>query len=155
MTRSSSSPLNVPNANPSLLGVSQQAHHPLGHSPLARSPASFSSLASESDSSDSEIDSGMSHIPAGTSSAPMSAGPTLITASPRKIKPERPTLVIPTHGDRPEGSKCYLHLVKERLMGMYLSVYVHRDCRDLIGGLDKDFVTTGLAGGRLGNKGGM
>ena len=85
----------------------------------------------------------------------MSVSPSLVTGSPRKRKPDRPALIIPTEGDRPEGTKCYLHLVKERLMGMYLSIYVHRDCRDLIGGMDKDFVTTGLAGGRLGNKGGM
>jgi hypothetical protein len=54
-----------------------------------------------------------------------------------------------------EGSKCYVHLTKQRLMGMYLSVYVHKDVRHLVSGIDKDFVTAGLAGGRLGNKGGM
>jgi hypothetical protein len=69
----------------------------------------------------------------------------------------RPEIIIPT--DEPpktmEGSKCYTHLTKQRLMGMYLSVYVHKDCRHLVEGVDKDFVTAGLAGGRLGNKGGM
>ena len=51
-------------------------------------------------------------------------------------------------------------------MGMYLSVYVYKGCEHLIqgetshryvlmAGVDKDFVTAGLAGGRVGNKGGM
>jgi hypothetical protein len=53
------------------------------------------------------------------------------------------------------GTKCYLHLAKERLMGMYLSVYVYKGCEKLVQGVDKDFVTAGLAGGRLGNKGGI
>lgn len=69
------------------------------------------------------------------------------------------------------GSGSYSHVVKERLMGMYLSVYVYRGCEHLVQGkashehlqdmrltrtgIDKDIVTAGLAGGRLGNKGGM
>jgi hypothetical protein len=69
----------------------------------------------------------------------------------------RPRIIIPS--DEPprtmEGSKCYIHLTKQRLMGMYLSIYVHKDCRHLVSGVDKDFVTAGLAGGRLGNKGGV
>jgi hypothetical protein len=41
------------------------------------------------------------------------------------------------------------------LMGMYISVYVYKGCEHLVQGVDKDFVTAGLAGGRLGNKGAM
>jgi hypothetical protein len=63
---------------------------------------------------------------------------------------------------------------KERMMGIYLAVYVHRDAKPLIRGeyfisawlrdatpyhlispgIDKDSVTAGLIGGRVGNKGG-
>ncbi len=56
-------------------------------------------------------------------------------------------------------------------MGMYLSVYAYKGCEHLVQGwfrplscslttksvpgVDKDIVCAGLAGGRLGNKGGM
>lgn len=49
----------------------------------------------------------------------------------------------------------YLHVVKERLLGIYFTVYVYRGCEHLIQGVDRDFVTAGLAGGRVGNKGGI
>ena len=44
---------------------------------------------------------------------------------------------------------------KERMMGLYLAVYVHRDSRELVRGHSKSAVTAGLIGGRLGNKGGV
>ena len=67
----------------------------------------------------------------------------------------RPNLHIPKNETEPiaQSDKCYVHLVKERLMGMYISIYVYRGCEHLVQGVDKDFVTAGLAGGRLGNKG--
>jgi hypothetical protein len=49
----------------------------------------------------------------------------------------------------------YQLLVKERMMGIYLAVYVHRDVRSYIKGISKSVVTAGLIGGRLGNKGGV
>ncbi|KAF9223546.1 DNase I-like protein [Gyrodon lividus] len=49
----------------------------------------------------------------------------------------------------------YVHLIKERMMGLYLSVYIHRDQRDLVEGVSKSAVTAGLIGGRVGNKGGV
>ncbi|KAH0833128.1 Endonuclease/exonuclease/phosphatase [Lanmaoa asiatica] len=65
----------------------------------------------------------------------------------------------------------YVPLVKERMMGLYLSVYIHRDLRDLVegrflsifecypltalAGTSKSAVTAGLIGGRVGNKGGV
>lgn len=49
----------------------------------------------------------------------------------------------------------YQLLVKERMMGIYLAVYVHRDIRSYIQGTSKSAVTAGLIGGRLGNKGGV
>ena len=44
--------------------------------------------------------------------------------------------------------------VKERMMGVYLAVYVHRACLPLVRGSDKHAVAAGLIGGRVGNKGG-
>lgn len=76
---------------------------------------------------------------------------------PTNPKPDRPGLVIPvTEPARTGlGTGSYVHVIKERLMGMYLSVYVYKGCEHLVQGVDKDFVTAGLAGGRLGNKGAM
>lgn len=49
----------------------------------------------------------------------------------------------------------YHFLVKERLLGLYLAIFVHRDCKDWVKGYDHDYVPAGLAGGRIGNKGGI
>jgi hypothetical protein len=50
-------------------------------------------------------------------------------------KPSRPEIVIPSENERTaDGGKCYLHLVKERLMGLYLSVYVYKGCEKLVQG---------------------
>ena len=49
----------------------------------------------------------------------------------------------------------YELITKERMMGLYLAVYVHRDAGDLVHGYSKSAVTTGLMGGRLGDKGGV
>ncbi|EPQ54309.1 hypothetical protein GLOTRDRAFT_111629 [Gloeophyllum trabeum ATCC 11539] len=46
-------------------------------------------------------------------------------------------------------------VAKERLMGIYLAVYAHRDLRPLVRGSSKSTVTAGLIGGRVGNKGGV
>lgn len=56
---------------------------------------------------------------------------------------------------REPGTGPYVNVAKERLLGLYLSVFVYRGCEHLVKGVDKDYVTTGLAGGRFGNKGGM
>ena len=47
----------------------------------------------------------------------------------------------------------YQMLTKERMMGIYLAVYIHRDLRSHVNGVSKSAVTAGLIGGRLGNKG--
>ncbi|KAI0029113.1 hypothetical protein K488DRAFT_89071 [Vararia minispora EC-137] len=49
----------------------------------------------------------------------------------------------------------YEMLVKERMMGLYLVVFVHRDARHLVQGTSRAAVTAGLIGGRVGNKGGV
>ncbi|KAJ9112299.1 hypothetical protein QFC19_000718 [Naganishia cerealis] len=57
------------------------------------------------------------------------------------------------HGKNSTGP--YHFLVKERLLGLYLAIFVHRDCKDWVKGYDHDYVPAGLAGGRIGNKGGI
>ncbi|KAH9974841.1 hypothetical protein BJV74DRAFT_863318 [Russula compacta] len=47
----------------------------------------------------------------------------------------------------------YEMLVKERMMGIYLAIFVHRDAKHLVRGMSKSAVTAGLIGGRVGNKG--
>ncbi|KAH8094443.1 DNase I-like protein [Cristinia sonorae] len=47
----------------------------------------------------------------------------------------------------------YELLIKERMMGLYLAVFVNRDIKGLVRGTSKSSVTAGLIGGRVGNKG--
>ncbi|KAI5823039.1 DNase I-like protein [Schizophyllum commune Tattone D] len=49
----------------------------------------------------------------------------------------------------------YVLLQKERMMGIYLAVYIHRDLYPFVRGCSKSAVTAGLIGGRVGNKGGV
>lgn len=53
-------------------------------------------------------------------------------------RPDRPGITIPSSPNPAamgmRGSKCYVHVIKERLMGMYLSIYVYRGCEYLIQG---------------------
>ena len=53
------------------------------------------------------------------------------------------------------GQGPYQLLLKERLMGIYLAVFVHRDAARFVEGLSKDTVATGMMRGRIGNKGGV
>lgn len=56
---------------------------------------------------------------------------------------------------RRPGAGPYVNIIKERLLGMYMSVFVYKGCKHLLEGCDKSYVTAGLAGGRIGNKGGI
>lgn len=56
---------------------------------------------------------------------------------------------------RRPGAGPYVNVIKERLLGMYMSVFVYKGCKHLLEGVDKSYVTAGLAGGRIGNKGGI
>ncbi|KAI5115634.1 hypothetical protein M0805_008636 [Coniferiporia weirii] len=49
----------------------------------------------------------------------------------------------------------YELLAKERLMGIYMAVFIYRDLKPLVRGVSKSAVTAGLIGGRVGNKGGV
>ncbi|SPO39875.1 uncharacterized protein PSFLO_05356 [Pseudozyma flocculosa] len=54
----------------------------------------------------------------------------------------------------PKALGPYELVIKERMMGCYMAVYVWRGCRDRIRGASRSHVKDGLAG-RLGNKGGV
>lgn len=69
------------------------------------------------------------------------------------VGPPRPLMRHKSSKDVRKGP--YQLLIKERLMGIYLAIYVHRDLKPLIGGMSKSAVTAGLIGGRVGNKGGV
>lgn len=109
-----------------------------------------------------------------------SHNPGYFTVQPGQYKDKRLTpLQIPSSGSVPNSNKSspasglnsqaqsnngstpkystgpYHFLVKERLLGLYLAIFVHRDCKDWVKGYDHDYVPAGLAGGRIGNKGGI
>ncbi|OCH90353.1 DNase I-like protein [Obba rivulosa] len=66
-----------------------------------------------------------------------------IPITPGEIEPRAPTI------------GPYELLVKERMMGLYLAVFINRDIKHLVRGTSRSAVTTGLIGGRVGNKGGV
>lgn len=74
--------------------------------------------------------------------------PTVATVSAPK------PLVRRTPSKEPKKGPYQL-LVKERLMGIYMAIYIHRDIQSLVKGISKSAVTAGLIGGRVGNKGGV
>lgn len=69
-------------------------------------------------------------------------------SSPKPLTPRVPSTKEPRKGP-------YQLLAKERMMGIYLAVYVHRDLRPMVRGTSRSAVTAGLIGGRVGNKGGV
>ncbi|WVQ71467.1 hypothetical protein IAR50_001005 [Cryptococcus sp. DSM 104548] len=123
-------------------------------SPLANSRSSLESTGAES-SSQSENGEDDSNNAITSDDNKIKKRPKS-SSSPVKPKMVRPEIVIPTgDGAEEDGDGSYVHVAKERLMGMYFSVYIYKGAEHLIQGLDKDFVTAGLAGGRVGNKGGI
>ncbi|KAF5367443.1 hypothetical protein D9758_003808 [Tetrapyrgos nigripes] len=66
---------------------------------------------------------------------------------PKPLSPRLP-------GKEPKRGPYQL-LCKDRLLGIYLAVYVHRDLRSFVEDTSKSTVTAGLMGGRWGNKGGV
>lgn len=52
-----------------------------------------------------------------------------------------------------EAQAPYILVTKERLMGIYCSLWVHRSCAHLVQGSSTGTVTAGLLAGKLGNKG--
>lgn len=81
------------------------------------------------------------------------------TTSQANREDEIPTSQAPSlHGSNSGDSRRrrgpYVLVQKERLMGIYIAVFVARSCEDLVDGVSKSRVPAGLIGGRLGNKGG-
>lgn len=77
-----------------------------------------------------------------------------------------PDLVVPSSPSTPSAlpktgsvgkasAGPYQFLMKERLLGLYVAIFVHKDCQHFVEGHDKDYVPAGLVGGRMGNKGGI
>lgn len=130
--RSSTAPGSLSPTEPFHFPQRHLAAPPIGlsHSPLARSNSSSTSESSAS----SPDEDGQGFFPFPVS--PNLNGLARDKGGSLPIKKDRPAIVIPN--DEPErtrdGGKCYLHLVKERLMGMYLSVYVYKGCEHLIQG---------------------
>jgi len=86
------------------------------------------------------------------------------------ISPPRPLVKKSPLKDAKARRGPYQLLVKERLMGIYMAIYVHRDVKPFVRGasvsilmmsrssfkgFSKDTVAAGLIGGRVGNKGGV
>ncbi|GAA6033697.1 hypothetical protein JCM8097_004387 [Rhodosporidiobolus ruineniae] len=96
--------------------------------------------------------------------------PTASSSAPNERPPPTPSLAGPSSAashrsasgsragsslghHRPRGP--YVLVEKERLLGIYIAVFVARCCEDLVEGVSKGRVTAGLIGGRVGNKGGV
>ncbi|WWD15798.1 hypothetical protein CI109_100222 [Kwoniella shandongensis] len=170
LLRSASAPITPTNPIAIHKPVLGPSHLNLSPSPLARSSSSFDSNATSTSSSESGVgQDGANEDGVGTEEGVNghdndNEGPNLAASGrpkaesqPVKAKVERPEIVIPVdEAERTKGGNgSYVHVAKERLLGMYLSIYVYKGCEHLIQGIDKDFVTAGLAGGRVGNKGGI
>ncbi|TFK40065.1 Endonuclease/exonuclease/phosphatase [Crucibulum laeve] len=83
------------------------------------------------------------------------AGSATRTCSPTVADVSGPKPLIKRVSSREPRKGPYQLLVKERMMGIYLAIYIHRDLRSLVRGTSKSAVTAGLIGGRVGNKGGV
>ncbi|KAJ7903712.1 inositol polyphosphate phosphatase [Mycena olivaceomarginata] len=77
----------------------------------------------------------------------------------RQASPTPSDISVPkrlsAQGKPKERKGPYQLLIKERMMGLYLAIYIHRDLRPLVRGTSRSAVTAGLIGGRVGNKGGV
>ncbi|KXN85863.1 Synaptojanin-2 [Leucoagaricus sp. SymC.cos] len=76
-------------------------------------------------------------------------------SSPTVADVSAPMPLMPRAPSKEPKKGPYQLLAKERLMGIYMAIYIHRDIRALVKGTSKSAVTAGLIGGRVGNKGGV
>ena len=125
--------LSAPTVSPSPTEpVPIPSHHlfapPLSHFPLSRSQSSCTSSVSDSSSEEEPAIT----LPPGIL-ATFDAGPG--TASIRRKPAPRPEMAIFLDPPVTGRSGAYVHLVKERLMGIFLSIYVHKGCEHLVQGL--------------------
>ncbi|KAG8745137.1 hypothetical protein FRC10_008748 [Ceratobasidium sp. 414] len=112
--------------------------------------------------------------PAPSQSPPLPPPPLPVTRNLAPPSPRRMATFLNGHAhahsnghgawNDPGAAGPYVLVAKERLMGIYLAIYVHRETRPLVragtlsggpSGVSKSSVTAGLIGGRLGNKGGV
>ncbi|KAF5382092.1 hypothetical protein D9615_004213 [Tricholomella constricta] len=77
------------------------------------------------------------------------------TASPTVADVSFPKPLTSRQSSKEPRKGPYQLLIKERMMGIYLAVYIHREMRPLVRGTSRSAVTAGLIGGRVGNKGGV
>lgn len=84
--------------------------------------------------------------------SPTDAVPQAPWSQPRS-RPSTP----PPEEDKGAPAKLgpYVLLIKERMMGCYMAVYVWRGCLDRVRGASSNIVKSGLLAGRMGNKGGV
>ncbi|KAJ7574421.1 hypothetical protein C8J56DRAFT_1017375 [Mycena floridula] len=75
----------------------------------------------------------------------------VVTPTSSEISMPRPLSARALSKESKKGP--YQLLIKERMMGIYLAVFIHRDLRPFVRGMSKSAVTAGLIGGRVGNKG--
>ncbi|KAE9401461.1 DNase I-like protein [Gymnopus androsaceus JB14] len=81
-------------------------------------------------------------------------GGSIRTTSPATSEISAPKPLSPRTATR-EKKGPYTLVCKDRLLGIYLAMYVHRDLLPLVESTSKAFVPAGLLGGRWGNKGGV
>ena len=90
-------------------------------------------------------------IPCDTASpAPSAAASTAAELSATQKGPERALADA-----IPRALGPYELVIKERMMGCYMAVYVWRGCKDRVRGASRSHVKSGLLAGRVGNKGGV
>ncbi|KAG7089700.1 hypothetical protein E1B28_011355 [Marasmius oreades] len=77
------------------------------------------------------------------------------TRTPETSEISTPKRLSPRFASKEPKRGPYQLLCKERLLGIYLAIYIHRDVRRFVLGTSKSTVTSGLMGGRWGNKGGV
>ncbi|KAF9474672.1 DNase I-like protein [Pholiota conissans] len=77
------------------------------------------------------------------------------TSSPTTADVGFPRPLIRQKSSKDSRKGPYQLLIKDRLMGIYMAIYIHRDLKPFVKGMSKSAVTAGLIGGRVGNKGGV
>ncbi len=98
-------------------------------------------------------------------------GSSIRAVSPSTAEISTPRPLLKQKSIREPRRGPYQLLIKDRLMGIYLALYIHRDLKPLVQGValgilfksnnlrslgsSKASVTAGLIGGRIGNKGGV
>lgn len=130
----------------SLRSNSNQGHH------SATPTISTSAMGKRNMSADSSITASSAASAATSTHANANAN-----ASPNVTSKDSEGVTGITDGKERQNSQGslspYVLVAKERLMGIYCSVWVYKECQDLIRASSTGTVTAGLLAGKLGNKG--